>query len=188
VNVDEMNSDDRLMERAAIGDASAFDTIVARHQHRLQRFAARMLAGDSAAAADVGTGAFLRLWECRTTYRPSGRLDSWLFTTVYRLCLDLIAQEGRCIEVEMPEDELEDRASELAPARLERSELGEAVRHAVSALPEAHRAVLILAVYEEMTYEQISDALDIPIGTVASRKNHAVALLKRRLSAWEESR
>lgn len=52
-------------------------------------------------------------------------------------------------------------------------------------LPETHRSVLILSVYEELTYDEISEALEISAGTVASRKNHAIAMLKRRLAAWE---
>jgi len=63
--------------------------------------------------------------------------------------------------------------------------LAQAVRDAVVELPETHRGVLILSVYEDTSYGEIAAALEISPGTVASRKNHAVAMLRRRLAAWE---
>src|SRR5579863_8457407 len=179
----EHESDQRLMERVAGGDAQALDAVVARHQHRVQRFAARMLSGDTASAADVATGAFLRLWEARAAYRPTGRVESWLLKTAYRLCLDHLAGRSRCAEAGL-EDDLEDRRLEPASDQIERSSLAEAVREAITELPEAHRAVVILTVYEELSYEAVAEALAIPLGTVASRKNQAVALLRQRLAAW----
>jgi len=172
--------DDRWMELAAAGDAAAFDRIVARHQHRIQRFASRMLGGDLARGADVAVGAFLRLWETRQTYRPCGRLESWLLRTANRICLDMLSASSRT------EPLLESKlASGDLGARVERSLIAGAVRHAVMELPESHRSVLILSTYEEMSYDEIAAALEIPVGTVASRKNHAIATLKRRLAAWE---
>jgi RNA polymerase sigma-70 factor (ECF subfamily) len=177
-------SDDRLMARAAGGDTQAFDAIVRRHQHRLQRFATRMLSGDSARGADVAVGAFLRLWEKRREYRTGGNLLSWLLTTVYRLCLDALAQE-RCRPVGLDDFEVVDATAAVAD-RVERTALAQAVRDAVMELPPEPRAVVVLSVYEGLSYEAIAEALEIPVGTVASRKNHAIATLRRRLAAWEE--
>ena len=175
-------SDDSLMIRAASGDTTAFDAIVHRHQHSVQRFAARMLGGDAARGADVAVGAFLRLWEVRAAYRPCGKLSAWLIRTTYRLCLDTLGATQSAGQVDL--SALCDTA-EAPLILIERTALARAVRDAVMELPEPHRAVIILSAYEGMTYEQISEALDIPAGTVASRKNHAIAVLRRRLAAWE---
>ena len=175
----EDRNDDELMARAAGGDRAAFDQIVRRHQHHLQRFASRMLGGDTDRGADIAVGAFLRLWDYRFEYRACGLLSAWLSRTAYRLCIDSLRTQ-RCQE--LSDAEFETAASEV----IEERELAQAVREAVGSLPEALRAVLILSVYEEMSYEQISQVLDIPIGTVGSRRSQAIAVLRRRLSAWKE--
>ncbi|RYG19385.1 sigma-70 family RNA polymerase sigma factor [bacterium] len=176
-----MNEDDALMERAKAGDTAAFDAIVRRHQHRLQRFAIRMAGGDAARGADVAVGAFLRLWERRHAYQPQGKLGAWLLQTVYRMLVD----ESRR---DLPQAEIHETldASEGPHARLERTALAQAVRDAVTALPEPHRAVLVLSVYEGLTQAEVAEVLDVPPGTVASRKSYALETLRRRLSAWSE--
>jgi len=175
-------SDDRLMERAAAGDSAAFDLIVRRHQHRLQRFATRMLGGDHAQGADLSVGAFIRLWETRFSYRPTGQLGAWLLRTTYRLCLDALCQTR---PTPLREAEPIPSPATGPESCVEQAAIARAVRDAVMELPETHRSVLILSVYEELTYDEISEALEISAGTVASRKNHAIAMLKRRLAAWE---
>jgi len=174
------DGDDRLMERAVSGDTAAFDRIVQRHQHRLQRFATRMLGGDQARGGDIAVGALLRLWESRHSYRPCGRLEAWLIKTANRMCLDALSRD--------PAAELLENDGPQVPSAqscVERSVLARVVRDAVMELPTTHRNVLILSVYEELSYDEIAEALEISEGTVASRKNHAIAMLRRRLAAWE---
>src|SRR5208283_4314362 len=130
------------MIRAASGDTAAFDAIVRRHQHRVQRFAIRMLGGDSARGGDVAVGALLRLWEQREAYQPCGKLNAWLLRTAYRLCLDLLRGEENAAQVDFAETPDPDGALD---ARVEGASLADAVRNAVMALPEAHRAVVILS-------------------------------------------
>jgi RNA polymerase sigma-70 factor (ECF subfamily) len=175
-------SDDILMERAAMGSAEAFDQIVRRHQDRLQRFATRMLGGDSARGADIAVGALLRLWESRGAFQPCGQLGAWLLRTANRLCLDLLTRERPAC----PIDENEPDSRPGVQQGLELSARAQAVRDTVMELPETHRGVLVLSVYEGMSYQEIAESLEISMGTVASRKNHAVAMLRRRLAAWED--
>ena len=174
-------SDEELMARTKSGDTSAFDLIVRRYQDRLQQFATRMFGGDSSSGGDVVVGAFLRLWERRATFCMTGQLSGWLFKTTYRLCLDVLAVREPDQVLDFDEPETNEGPDEL----LERESLTESIRFAVMELPQSHRAVLILAIYEGMSYEEISANLGIPTGTVASRKNHALTILRRRLAAWE---
>lgn len=172
-----MDEDDALMERAKAGDTAAFDALVRRHQHRLQRFATRMAGGDAARGADVAVGALLRLWEARHTYRPVGKTEAWLLRTAYRMLVDEARRDR-------PVAELDEIA--VPPAPMERAALGEAVRDAVMDLPEGHRAVVVLSAYEGLGGDAIAEILGIPVGTVASRKSHALKTLRRRLAAWED--
>ncbi len=176
-----MDEDDVLMERAKGGDTVAFDAIVRRHQDRLQRFAIRMAGGDSGKGADVAVGALIRLWEGRQTYRPHGRLGAWLLQTAYRLLID-DTRRAR------PNGDLDEAIDPMEGphVRIERTAQAQAVRDAVSALPETHRAVIVLSAYEDLTQAEIAEILEIPAGTVASRKAHALDMLRRRLAAWSE--
>lgn len=169
------------MTRAANGDRTSFDAIVRRHQHRLQRFATRMLGGNADQGADVAVGTFLRLWEARAEFQPCGQVSGWLFRTAYRLSVDVHRSQSW---LELGEA---DAAGFGTVGEIERQELANAVREAVSSLDAPLRAVLILSAYEGLSYEQIAQALAIPVGTVGSRRNLAIRHLRKRLAAWEES-
>ena len=165
------------MERAKGGDAAAFDALVRRHQGRLQRFATRMAGGDAARGADVAVGALLRLWESRAAYRPEGKLGAWLLRTAYRMLADEARRFRPCADL---------GEAVVPPARVERAALAQAVRDAVTALPEGQRAVVALTVYEGLSHDAVAEILGVPPGTVASRKSHALRTLRRRLAAWED--
>lgn len=176
-----MEDDDALMRRVAGGDAQAFGLIVQAHQGRLVRFAARLL-GDSDAAQDAAQEAFLRLWRLRTRYQPRGCLQAYLLRTVRTVCLDHV-------RADRPWEPLEEGAGGDAPdpAMLVQGRgLAGAVRRAVLSLPEPQRAVFLLSHYEGLAYAEIADALDCPLGTVASRKHQATETLRRKLSAWKD--
>ena len=82
-------------------------------------------------------------------------------------------------------DETEDSGSNVART-VEAQALGEDVRRAVQQLPEGQRAVFVLSHYEGLTYREVAEALDCPIGTVASRKRTAVEALRQQLCQWNE--
>jgi RNA polymerase sigma-70 factor (ECF subfamily) len=149
-----------------------------------------MLGGDGDSGADVAVGALLRLWESRSELRSCGRVEGWLLRTANRLCIDQLRQDRSkplsLNDHDRNEPDLNDRVTAKAEGPdFAQTELSRAVRDAVMGLPEPQRAVLLLSTYEGLSYEQISEALEIPAGTVASRRNHALKHLRRRLAAWE---
>ncbi len=127
--------------------------------------------------------AFLRLWRLRASYEPRGCLQAYLFRVVRSVCLDY-ARAARPVEA------LDEDAALHAPdpaALAEAQSLADAVRRAVQSLPEVQRAVFILSQYEQLSYAEIADALDCPVGTVASRKHQAVEALRRKLLPWKDA-
>ena len=173
--------DDGLMQRAAGGDTQAFGLIVYAYQSRLVRFAIR-LSGDSDLAQDAVQEAFLRLWRVRVAYQPRGCLQAYLFRVVRSVCLDQ-ARSRRLWEV-LDEN---GAAEASGPETLAVGKgLAEAVQIAVQALPEAQRTVFILSQYEALTYAEIAEVLDCPLGTVASRKHQATETLRRKLQLWKD--
>ncbi len=176
---------DRLRRAACNGDAEAFGEIVRVHQGRLLRYAARMLGGNRDAAEDAVQEAFVRVWRARERYATNNdsasvlRVDALLLRTVHNLCLDDLrrARPAPLAEWGEASDERDNRSVAMA----------ERARDAVAALPDAQRAVFVLSEYEGLRYAEISALLDIPMGTVASRKRLAVAALRRLLSTPDEN-
>lgn len=172
--------DDRaLMEGARGGDAWVFEQLVRAHQHALVRFATRLL-DDPDAAQDAAQEAFLRLWRTRTRYEcRGGDLRALLLRIVRNVCLDWV-------RARRPTDLLTE-ASDAAVVVEEATQsrvLADAVRRAVLDLPEAQRAVFVLSGYEGLSYAEIAQTLDCPLGTVASRKRLATQTLRRVLRPW----
>ena len=170
------------MERTQSNDRRAFDEIVHRYQHRLQSYAARMLFSDQATAADLAVEALVRLWERRHEYRHCDRLASWLYRTTHRLVLDEISKSRA-------QDSLDSNLAghQDVQKQVEIVAQADAAKEAVSQLSIPLRTVFILSVFQEMSYQEIADALEISPGTVASRKHEAVQLLRQKMIAWIET-
>ena len=171
-----------LLQQVAEGDTQAFGKLVERYQHRLVRFATRLL-GDAEEAQDIAQETFLRIWRSRCPVQ--GALDAYLFRIARNLCLDHFRAHRKT--------EVLDEATELPlspegnpAASVQSSALAELVRRSVQALPEPQRVVFILSHYEQMSYREIALVVGCPIGTVASRKFQAVETLRRRLKPWIE--
>lgn len=176
--------EDALMRQTANDDTEAFGQLVCAYQQRLVRFARRLL-GDGEAAEDVVQDAFVRLWRARSRYRPQGHFEHYVLRLVRNLCLDHL-RAAHPIE---PFDEGDAWAQppDAGPADVVQARsLAEAVRSAVQRLPEPQRAVFILSQYKGLSYQQIADVLECPLGTVASRKHLAIETLRRRLKPWIE--
>src|SRR5262249_12531235 len=108
-----------------------------------------------------------------------------LFQIVRNICLDYArsVRPETCLETA----DAERRAPETGvEQRVQTTALAQAVRAAVLDLPEAQRVVFILSQYEGLSYRELGEGLDCPVGTVASRKSQAVETLRRRLRPWRE--
>ncbi len=171
-----------LIQQIAEGNTQAFGKLVVRYQHRLVRFATRML-GDADEAQDIAQETFLRLWRSRCPVQ--GDLTAYLFRIARNFCLDHFRTHHPTETL----DETTERPTspEGSPAAsLQSQALAEMVRSGVQALPEAQRVIFVLSHYEEMSYREIAHVVGCPIGTVASRKFQAVETLRRRLKPWIE--
>jgi RNA polymerase sigma-70 factor (ECF subfamily) len=178
------DSDDALLLRTAQGDRNAFRLLVRRHQGMVTRFAIRMLSGDRAAAEDVGQEAFLRLYHSAPDYAARGELRAFLLTITRNLCRDQLRRSRPTEPLDADFDRPDPQpAGEAVALSRERTEM---LRCAIAALPEDQRTVLILSHYEDVPYAEIAAIVGCPPGTVASRKHHAIAALRRRLSAYVE--
>lgn len=168
-----------LVLRAQRGDRSAFSELVCLHSRGVTRVVFRMC-GDLQLAEDAAQETFLQAWQHLPSYRPGLSLRSWLYRIAINAAIDMLRRNKRILPSSLEDMPLQDPAPgpETVATRGERIVF---IQKAVLSLPEASRAVLLLREYEEMSYQEISDTLDIPLGTVMSRLNYARRLLKKML-------
>ena len=173
--------DAEVLSRLRRGDPRAFEALVIEHQHRVYGVALRML-GSRAEAEDVAQDAFLRAYRSVAEFRGDAKLSTWLYAITSRLCLNRLASAERK-RTRYGDDVLESVADERAdpPGDFEQRERSAALRRAITELSDERRAVVVLADLEGLAYEEIAEALGLPIGTVRSRLHRARMDLRKRL-------
>ena len=188
-------TDEQLLQAYREGEAGAFRELIERHHDALLRFLIRFM-GDRQAAEDVFQDAFLQVHLSADTFDTSRRFKPWLFTIAANKGRDSMRRHARRptvdlsapisadadgggrtfldlmqVDVEAPHQALDDR---------ERDDM---VQRAIDALPDHLREILLLAYFQRMSYANIADALEIPLGTVKSRLHAAVAAFAKQWTA-----
>jgi len=168
-----------LVTRAQRGERNAFSELVRIHAQGVMNVIYRMC-GDVHIAEDAAQETFIQAWLHLASYRPQASLRNWLYRIAVNAATDILRKEKRILPNALEDMQLKDPqpGPEAIFSQEERTGI---VQKAVLGLPDASRAVLVLREYEGMSYHEIADALDIPVGTVMSRLNYARKLLKDKL-------
>lgn len=171
-----------LIIQAQHGDRSAYAELVRRHYAEVVRVVYR-LCGDTALAEDASQEAFLRAWMKLPTFQVGSPLRNWLFRIAVNAALDVLRRR--------PDERLEEEQGLLVAdplpgpeAALIEKERATLVQRAVQSLPEAARSVLVLREFGELSYQEISSVLNIPVGTVMSRLNYGRSRLREQLKGY----
>jgi RNA polymerase sigma-70 factor, ECF subfamily len=169
----DFDPDAALMHETAAGSEAAFATLVGRHQNRLLNFFVRM--GASSDGEDLVQETFVRLYRYREKYQSSARFSAFL----YHLARNVWADHGRKAKrSERLANRLREEASISIPAETAPSDRGVDVEAALQTLSPKLREVIVLNIYQGLRYQEVADALEIPLGTVKSRINLALNALK----------
>lgn len=169
-------SDKKLVERVQKGDKGAFDLLVLKYQHKIVNLIMRYVR-DPELALDIAQEAFIKAYRALPRFRG----DSAFYTWMYRIAVNtaknhLAAQRRRPMDVEL---DLQDPEQYELHAKLKETdtpegvtlsnELQETVERAIAALPEDLRTAIVLRELEGMSYEEIAQTMECPVGTVRSR-------------------
>jgi len=165
--------------QAQCGDRNAFGELVRIHSQGVINVVYRMC-GDGQIAEEAAQEAFIQAWLHLASYRPQTSLRNWLYRIAFNAATDILRREKRILPSDIEEMHLTD-AHPGPEALLSQTERTALIQKAILSLPDASRAVLVLREYEEMSYHEIADTLDIPVGTVMSRLNYARKILKEKL-------
>ncbi len=176
-----------LVRRAQRGEIAAYNTLVIRHQNAAYSLALRFLRTREA-AEDVTQEAFLRAWRAIDTFRGE-RFRSWLLRIVANAARDELRRRKRRPQRSLDETWDDADMASIDPAepglgpqeRAEQTELRGVLERAIAELPEEWRMVVLLSDVHGMSYEEIADAVDAPLGTVKSRLSRARARLRQLL-------
>lgn len=168
--------------RAQNGDRQAFGELVYHYREGVINVVYRMC-GDANLAEDAAQEAFIRAWQHLPRYQPRSPFRNWLYRIATNVALDVLRRERESTNIEDVSLVASSGNPEVA---VERNERAERVRKAVLALAPASRAVLILREYEGLSYKEIAETLDIPVGTVMSRLNYARTQLRETLKVYVE--
>ncbi len=174
----------QLVSASAQGDQDAFRQLVQRY-HRLVMHVAFRSMGDLSLAEDVAQEAFIKVYRGLPRYRPEKPFVHWLHRVVANAVIDEIRRRRPVVSLDamaqLPAAERDD-PEELA----DRHDVQLAVREAIASLPSRYRDIIILQVFQELSYEEIAHTLRLPLGTVMWRLNMAKRLLRKRLGdVWE---
>lgn len=180
-------TDEELMLQVRRGDRAAFNSLMVRYERPVLNIVYRYLQ-DYDAAQDLMQETFLRAYKARERYEVKAKFSTWLFQIAVNLCLNerrsrsyrshdsIEAMAGQTVPRELKDTRTLDPA-----AQSRRAELAALVRAAVAALPAEERAMVILAKWEEKSYEEIAEIMGCSVDAVKSRLYRARKTLREQL-------
>ncbi|MGB7062541.1 MAG: sigma-70 family RNA polymerase sigma factor [Candidatus Zixiibacteriota bacterium] len=181
--------DDELILKAQKGDLHSFDVLVGRYQRKIYFLALRMVKGHDA-ADDIAQETFINAYSAIKSFKIGYSFYTWL----YRICMNLSINYLKRRKFVIPESQFEEETSPLERGaagadpsnHLALKELEDKIEKALDSLPPKFKAVLVLRVYEDLSYEEIAKTLKISIGTVMSRLFRARERMQEILKEYKE--
>ncbi len=185
----EKHTDVVLVEECRNGDSSAFDALVSRYKDRIYNVAYRFL-GNHEDAQDVAQEVFVRAYNGIQGFQGRAKVYTWLYSITGNLARNKLRDSGRKgrdkgTSLEAMQQDAPQRLSVNEPSPVEAArakELEAGLQECLESLPEHYRMTFVLRTFEQLSYDEIADAMGCPKGTVKSRLNQARLLLHKELT------
>ena len=181
-------SDERLVELSLDGDEGAFGVLVRRYQRRLTAFLSQLV-GDMELARELSQEAFVRAWSALERFNPKYRFSTWLFRIAHNLGIDQLRRrrllttplyrtdgEGDEVEVVVPDLDKDPLG------HLENRALASELREVIEGLRPEYRELVLLRHFGGLSYQEIADFTDMPLGTVKNKLFRAHSVLRKALT------
>src|SRR5437899_4425492 len=181
--------DVRSMQLVRAGDTVEFEHLVERHQRLVTGTVARML-GNNSDVEDIAQQVFVRVWKNAKRYVPRAKFTTWLLKITRNLVFNELRRTKRHAHVPLQSEPgaedapLKDEMNLAPDASLLELELQRTIEDAILQLPETQRMALVLRRYEQLSYEQIAEVLDLSVPAVKSVLFRARSELRSRLSKY----
>jgi len=172
-----------LIDEALSGDSAAFGQLVTRYQDRLYHTIVHVV-GCAEDARDVVQDAFVQAFVKLETFQGNSAFYTWLYRIAFNVGISHLRRRKPTVSVDRVRESHGDEpadSNDSPEMHLEQEERATQVRAALAALHDDHRTVLVLREMDGCSYEQISEILDLPVGTVRSRLHRARMQLRDQL-------
>jgi RNA polymerase sigma-70 factor, ECF subfamily len=183
-----LGTDEVIVERALTGDAEAFGELVRRWERRIFALTYGML-GREEDARDATQETFLAAFRNLRGFRGEAKVSSWLHRIAVNQCISrqrrAKVRSESALDEEQESDAFAAPVSESPVTVVEGRQETLAVRRAINGLPVELRQVVVMKEFEELTFREIADALELPLSTVKSRLYTALKQLQMRLQKFE---
>ena len=183
-------SDERLVELSLDGDEGAFGVLVRRYQRRLTAFLSQLV-GDMELARELSQEAFVRAWSALERFNPKYRFSTWLFRIAHNLGIDQLRRrrllttplyrtdsEGDEVEVVVPDLDKDPLG------HLENRALASELREVIDGLRPEYRELVLLRHFGGLSYQEIADFTEMPLGTVKNKLFRAHSVLRKALAEF----
>lgn len=176
-------TESELVRKLQDGSRAAFEELLNRYERRVYNLALRLLDGQRSEAEDASQDIFLEVHRSIGRFRGDARLDTW----IHRIAVNVCLQRRR--RKRLPTVELKDADGVLAPdgdplLSAQRAELRSVMERAVRTLPEGQREVVLLHGMQGLSYSEVAQVLECPVGTVKSRISTAFRRLRETLTPY----
>ena len=183
-------SDELLVALALDGDEASFAVLVRRYQRRLTAFLAQLI-GDMDLARELSQEAFIRAWGALDRFDPQYRFSTWLFRIAHNLGIDQLRRR-RLQTVSLYRRDSDGEDVEIAVVdqkkdplgHFENQELAGTIRAAIEGLRPEYRELVLLRHFGGLSYQEIADLKEMPLGTVKNKLFRAHSVLRRALQDY----
>jgi RNA polymerase sigma-70 factor (ECF subfamily) len=183
-------ADEKLVELALDGDEDAYGALVLRYQRRLTAFLGQLV-GDIELARELSQEAFIRAWSALARFDPRYRFSTWLFRIAHNLGIDQLRRR-RLQTVSLYRTDLDGDEVEVVVAALDKDPLGhlenrvlaEELHQVIDDLRPEYRELVLLRHFAGLSYQEIAEFKDMPLGTVKNKLFRAHSVLRKALAAF----
>lgn len=165
--------DTELVAMAQKGEAAAFDELVSRYQRKVAHLAFRYVRNNDV-AMDLVQDIFFKIFRNLHNFKGESKFSSWLFRIAVNDCIDhtrrvKVRKEQSLNHIQEYGFDVVDQNAEAEVSAFEVEDERRRVRQALADLPESQRTVVVMKIYQDMTFDEISEILETPVSTLKSR-------------------
>jgi len=182
-------TDQQLVERVQRGDKHAFDLLVLKYQHKIVGLVGRYLR-DQSEVQDVTQEAFIKAYRALPRFRGDSQFYTWLYRIAINTAKNYLVSRSRRppdTDIDVTEGEFQDNSAVLRDIEnpenaLASEQLEEVIYQAIEDLPEELKVAVTLREFEGLSYEEIAEVMECPVGTVRSRIFRARESIEKKIA------
>lgn len=184
-----MRNEELLLQQSRDGDIASFEALVEPYQRYIYNIAYRMV-GNEEDAKDMAQDALIKVYKNIGKFEGKSKFTTWIYRITVNVCQDALRRKkhvvslDEAIETKDSEVKMQVAGDEYEPEKvLEQNEVKRLVHDGLNRLPEKYKTLLILRELQGLSYQEISECLELPIGTVRSRLSRSKEALKKEILA-----